>query len=44
MNGDAAANSVKMTSLEYWSGDGLYVYFASAFNSQYRVQLELTYV
>ena len=44
MNGDAAANSVKMTSLEYWNEDGLYVYFASAFNLPYRVQLELTYV
>lgn len=43
INGDAANNSNRLAELQYWSNDGLYLYFWSTFNAPFRANIKLEY-
>lgn len=43
INGDAGANSARLGEFQYWIGDGLYLYFWSAFNAPFRANIKLEY-
>lgn len=43
INGDAGANSARLGELQYWIGDGLYLYFWTNFNRPFRANIKLEY-
>lgn len=43
INGDAGANSARLGELQYWIGDGLYLYFWTNFNGPFRANIKLEY-
>ena len=43
INGDAVANSARLGELQYWTGDGLYLYFWTNFNGPFRANIKLEY-
>ena len=43
INGDAGANSARLGELQYWVGDGLYLYFWTNFNGPFRANIKLEY-
>ena len=43
INGDAGANSARLGELQYWIGDGLYLYFWTNFNGLFRANIKLEY-
>lgn len=44
MNGDASANGLTTMGVQYWSGDGFYVYFNQALASGVRMRINYLYV
>ena len=43
INGDARANTNRLAELQYWSNDGLYLYFWSNFSGPFRANIKLEY-
>ena len=43
INGDARANANRLAELQYWSNDGLYLYFWSNFSGSFRANIKLEY-
>nr|WP_296267365.1 phage tail spike protein [uncultured Merdimonas sp.] len=43
INGDARANPNRLAEFQYWSNDGLYLYFWSNFSGSFRANIKLEY-